>query len=102
MIGARMWLLIPISRISSIPFCCSSLLTYIAAMRRKDVAAVKESTSSSSSDDAPSFQHKVEDHMIDHGKTSTHGPADRYTEMVEPLLRPSHTIPADKEPAYTT
>jgi hypothetical protein len=29
-------------------------------------------------------------------------PASRYTEIIEPILQPSHTLPSEKEPAYTT
>lgn len=71
-------------------------------MRRKVVTATMESTSSNPTEGVPSSQTAIEDQATDRGEESTQSPPKRYTEVAEPLLQPSHTIPAEKEPAYTT
>ena len=75
---------------------------HVAAMKRKAVAGTMESTSSNPTEDAPSSQTAAEYQVASQGEPSTHSPAAKYTEIVEPLMQPSHTTPAEKEPAYTT
>jgi hypothetical protein len=71
-------------------------------MTRKAVAATVESISSNPTEDAPSSQTAVECRVVDQGERPTGPPASGYTEIIGPIMQPSHTIPAEKEPAYTT